>query len=136
MILLDTNVVSQFMRGEDDPVFASWLEEAGDILFGVSVVSVAELTFGIERAPVGRRRQRLEAAFSGFLGSVEVIEMNRPMAERSGAFRARRETLGRPLALADSLIAATAYVQNIGLATRNVRDFEGLGLRISNPWEP
>ena len=48
----------------------------------------------------------------------------------------QRQITGRPLSMADGLIAATALEYSLTLATRNVRDCQNLGVTIFNPWEP
>jgi len=58
------------------------------------------------------------------------------IAGRWGALSALRQKSGQPLSMADGLIAATALKHEPTLVTRNVREFEGLGLTILNPWEP
>lgn len=134
MILLDTNVVSGLMRSEPDAALARWMSAIDRERFAVSAVSVAEIAFGLGRLPEGRRKNALMAGGDRLLKAMEIVDFDAAMAARSGAFRASRERAGRPLSLADSMIAATASQLEIVLASRNVDDFAGLDLQIVDPW--
>lgn len=138
MIVLDTNVISEMMRPAPDVKARKWLNsQLTDELWLNSIV-VAELLFGIVRLPEGARKQRF------FKASQEIIEQN--FANRILSFdleaaaayaeiAARCEAKGRPIATADCQIAAICWVQDAQLATRNTKHFEGLGLKLINPWE-
>ncbi len=76
----------------------------------------------------------MQQRFDSLLSVVRLVDVDAQIARKSASFRSQREIPGRPIALADALIAATASVLELELATRNIRDFEGLGLRLSNPW--
>jgi toxin FitB len=102
----------------------------------LSVLTVGELRFGIERLPAGPRRDRLEDWLTNDLLVVarrRVLPLNEPVLQRWGRLRA---SLKRTMPVIDSLIAATALHHGMALATRNVRDFAGLGLRVINPFGP
>ena len=91
----------------------------------------------ILRSP-GKRRTELEAwmeADLSILFSGRTLPVTRSIAERWGVFDAERQLAGRPLNIADGLIAATALEHGLTLVTRNVRDFMGLGVTLLNPWE-
>jgi len=130
--LLDTNVVSELVRPRPDPKVRAWLASRDEDV--LSVISIEELVFGIERAPAPRRH-RLMAWFDDLLDNVvEVEEITPAIARAAGELRARRARAGRPVTQADMLIAATALVHGMTLATRNVSDFEDCGAILFNPF--
>lgn len=131
--LLDTNVVSELVRPRPAPQVRAWLASREEV--ALSVVSIEELVFGIERAPAARR-PRLAAWFDDLLDNLARIEeVTAGIARAAGELRARRMRAGRPVTQADMLIAATALVHGWTLATRNVADFEDCGVLILDPFE-
>jgi predicted nucleic acid-binding protein len=136
--LLDTNVPSEMIKTRPDPRVSSWTLAQDDTTLHVSVVSIGELRKGIDILPDGRRRAPLEnwlkndliPSFSG-----RMLPVTQAIAYRWGALSARRQLMGRPLSMADGLIAATALENELTLVTRNLRDYEDLGVTIVNPWE-
>jgi toxin FitB len=137
MIVLDTNVVSELMRSDLDANVAKWFAGlAGDSL-ATTVITVAEITFGLARLPHGARRKRLEDGFLALThpeGPLPVLAVQPEDAHLCGSLRANRELIGRPVTLADALIAAIALRQNARLATRNTRDFDALDIVLIDPW--
>ena len=137
MILLDTNVVSELMRPAPDPGVVAWLAGQEPASLALSVVTVAEILYGLERLPGGRRRADLVARFHAFLdrdfgNAIHPVDL--ATAEQFAAIRAARDTAGRPMTSFDALIAATARVHDAVLATRNTGDFSGCGFVVVNPW--
>jgi len=134
MILLDTNVVSGLMRPAADAALERWILAIRDESFAVSTISVAEMAFGLERLPDGRRKTALTTAAEGLFQAMDIVDFDADMAARSGALRARREHAGRPMSFADSLIAGAAAQLGATLASRNTADFAGLDLSLVDPW--
>ncbi|WP_313588953.1 type II toxin-antitoxin system VapC family toxin [Aquidulcibacter sp.] len=138
MIVLDTNVVSELMRSDPDANVAKWFARlAGDSL-ATTVISVAEITFGFARLPHGERRKRLEDGFLALThpdGPLPVLAVQSEDAHLYGILRANRELVGRPVTLADALIAAITLRKNARLATRNTRDFDALDIALIDPWQ-
>jgi toxin FitB len=136
-ILLDTNVVSELMKAQSDPNVADALRAAGrDGVFVPSIVAT-EIAYGIEIMPAGAKRDRLARAAKllfaeKFAG--RTIPLDDGIAWEAGRVRAERKALGCEDDLADDIIAATARVRGLTLATRNAKDFVGLGLRLLDPW--
>lgn len=131
MILLDTNVLAELCRQRPDPAIERW---AGRALspFGLSVVTVEEVHFGLAWRP----NAGIEALVDRFLAErCEVFPVTTPVARRAGALRGQFRRTGRTRTQADMLIAATAQVHQLPVATRNVRDFEGCGVALLNPFE-
>jgi len=135
--LLDTNVVSEWVRPRPDPGVVAWLADADEDRVFVSVVTLAELRYGIERLAVGQRRRRLDAwlreevplRFEG-----RVLPIDADIADAWARLTALREVSGRPIGAADAFIAATAEARGLALVTRNVSDFERTVRAVVNPW--
>ncbi|MFN0170486.1 MAG: type II toxin-antitoxin system VapC family toxin [Bryobacteraceae bacterium] len=138
MFLLDTNVVSELTRSRIEPKVQDWVaaQNFGDLL--ISVVSIGEMEKGFTMMDDVQRRARLEAWLERQLAELfrgQVLPVTLAIAKRWGALDGRRQMAGRPLAVPDGMIAATAQEYGLTVATRNVRDFEGLGVTMINPWE-
>jgi predicted nucleic acid-binding protein len=137
VILLDTNVVSELMRPAPASQVLEWFAGQEPAGLALSVITVAEILYGLERLPAGRRRTGLVARFHAFLerGFANAIHpVDLATAEQFAKIRAARDTAGRPMTSFDALIAATARVQAMALATRNTGDFTGCGLDVVDPW--
>jgi toxin FitB len=130
--LLDTNVISELPRRRPSANVLAWVRELERI--AVSAVTLEELIFGVERAPASQR-VKLRQWFDRSLELPPVVlPVDDRVALRAGSLRAGRANLGRAVAQADMLIAATASVSGLVLATRNVRDFEGCGVTLFDPF--
>jgi predicted nucleic acid-binding protein len=130
--LVDTNVLSELVRRRPDPHALAWLDRQAGI--ALSVVSIEELVFGVQRTK-GARRDKLKAWLDALVAGAErVYDVTSAVARASGELRAAREASGRPVAQADMLIAATARVHGLTLATRNVRDFKSCGVVLVDPF--
>ncbi|WP_306233501.1 type II toxin-antitoxin system VapC family toxin [Agrococcus beijingensis] len=136
MIVLDTNVLSEPMRRRPDPGVIAWLSAHADRA-AITAVSVAELQYGVQRLDAGRRRDALQGAIDRMerAAADRLLAFDRAAARRWGSLRAERERLGRPMSLEDGMIAAICLVGEHDLATRNLADFEGLGITLHDPWQ-
>jgi len=135
--LLDTNVVSEWVRPRPDDGVMAWLAEADEDRVFISVVTLAELRHGIERLPLSSRRNRLDVWLTDQLPArfeTRVLTIDADVANSCGHIMARGQAVGRPVATMDAFIAATAEQRGLTLVTRNVTDFEALGIRLLNPW--
>jgi predicted nucleic acid-binding protein len=115
----------------------TWLAEVDEDRVFISVVTLAELRHGIERMAAGTRRTRLDAWLTEELTSrfeARVLPVDAAIANIWGRMMARGQTGGRPVGPMDAIIAATAERQDLTLVTRNVSDFQALGVRLVNPW--
>lgn len=131
MILIDTNIVSELCRHQPAPAVERWAAVT-EAPFGISVVTIEEIHFGLSCKPNPRIETLLVRFFSSRCTTFPITE---PVARRAGNLRGQLRSLGRPRTQADMLIAATAQVHQLTLATRNVRDFQGCGLALLNPFE-
>lgn len=137
MIILDTNIVSALMAGRT-PVVDEWVLRVPVDELWTTVITRAEISYGIARLPVGRRRTDLDQRAGAFFddNADRILSFDGPSADRYGELAAEREHLGKPMGLLDAQIASIAYVRRASVATRNVRDFDGCGITVINPFEP
>ncbi len=137
MILLDTNVVSEAMRIVPDPGVLRWLNERETSDLYLSTVTIAEVSYGLQILPEGQRRDTISERFEQFVERGfrhRVLSFDEPAAFAYGEIMARRKTIGRPMSVLDGQIAAIARTHNMGVATRNIGDFEPTGIELVNPW--
>lgn len=136
MIVLDTNVVSELARPAPDPVAAAWFARQVRSELRLTAVTVGEVRFGIERMPLGRRRDEVAAKMAelGHRVGGEILAYDRTAAERYGVLIAARIAGGRPMGIADAQIAAICRARGAVLATRNLSDFEDTGVQLIDPW--
>ena len=135
--LLDTNAVSEWVKPRPNPGLIGWMELADEDRVFLSVISLAEVRYGIERLSVGPRRNRLERWLRDELPlrfEGRVLPIDNKIAEAWGRTVSRSEALGRPMDAMDAFLAATAEVHRLTLVTRNVSDFPTLK-SVVNPWQ-
>ena len=136
--LLDTNVLSELTKPAPAPQVEAFLRESKDRVF-VSVFSIGEIRKGIASLPAGNRRSILEGWLDNeimpWLGD-RVLPVTLAIAERWGDLSAQLKAKGRPRPVVDAVLAATAFKHDLVLVTRNVGDYQDLGISILNPWEP
>lgn len=132
--LLDTNVVSELARTTPDAHVVAFV---ADHDVWLSAVVVHELEYGLRLLPGGRRRRALEAARTAIMAErgTRILPLDRLAAEQAAELWARSQQAGRPLGLADALIAGTAKAHGMTVATRNVADFGRLDVGVLNPWQ-
>ena len=138
MIVLDTNVVSEASRPVPDANVSAWFHKQDILALYMCGPVVMEQSFGAERFlnKMGSDRyvrvldQLISRQFAG-----RVVEFSGSIPRLAGKLRAARERNGRPISLSDAMIAAICLAHDATLATRNVRDFDGLDLKIINPFE-
>ena len=135
--LLDTNAVSEWVKPRPNPGLIGWMDSADEDRVFLSVISLAEVRYGIERMSAGARRNRLERWLRDELPlrfEGRVLPIDSRVAEAWGRTVSRSEALGRPMDAMDAFLAATAEVHRLTLVTRNVSDFPTLKA-IVNPWQ-
>lgn len=134
--LLDTNAVSEWVKPRPNPGLIRWMESADEDRVFISVISLAELHYGVERMPASRRRTVLEQwlhhevplRFEG-----RIVAVNEQVAKAWGKTVSRNEAAGRPINAMDAFLAATAEIYQFTLVTRNVSHFPLLK-GVLNPW--
>jgi predicted nucleic acid-binding protein len=137
--LLDTNVPSEMLRSRPEPNVIAWVKRQVKETLFVSVVTLGELRRGVTLlAEQSSRRAELERTIHENVPSWfgdRILPITRLIAERWGVLDGERQLAGRPLNIADGMIAATALEHDLSIVTRNVKDFEQLGVTIVNPWQ-
>lgn len=135
--LLDTNVISEWLKPQPSRGVVDWLASVDEDETFLSVVTITEVRYGIERMSAGNRRKRLEEWLGDellprFAG--RIIPVDIAVADACGKLVARSEALGRPIEPRDAFIAATAEVYQLTLVTRNAPDFQPTLQTILSPW--
>ena len=138
MILLDTDVLSELIRGEPNEAVMRWLDSCDATAVATTAITAAELLYGVARLPAGRRKKQLSEAVRGLIeedldGRVEPFDGT--AATYYAALVSDRETAGRPISIADAQIAAICRKLGATLVTRNIRDFEDTGIGLLDPWQ-
>ena len=137
MMVLDTNVVSEMMAVTPNHTVLTALDALTDAP-ALTVITVAEIRFGIASLPNGARKRRLTTAaermFSAF-GPSRVLPFDLPASEAYATIAATRRAAGRPISQFDAVIAAICLAHDATLLTRNVTHFTGTGVTVIDPWE-
>lgn len=137
MIDLDTNVLSEVVLPDQNPRIVAWLMSKPSSSLFTTTVTQAELLHGIGVLPEGRRRERLAAAVRAILADEfggRNLSFDMSAAESYATITVQRRIAGRPIAAFDAQIAAIARSRGASVATRNVKDFEGSGVNVIDPW--
>jgi predicted nucleic acid-binding protein len=138
VILLDTNVLSEFMRPQPAASVVAWLDEqpVGEVY--TSAISRAEIELGLMQMHPGKRQEALSRAAwamfdEDFAG--RCLPFDEDAARHYAAIVSARTRAGRPISVEDAQIAAIALTHRMPLAIRNTTDFELIdGLEVVNPW--
>jgi predicted nucleic acid-binding protein len=132
--LVDTNAISELRRKTPHRGVLQWFEQRPARAMYLSVLSLGEIRKGVERLEDPSRRAALmdwlELELPAFFQE-RLLAVDRVVADHWGRLLA---AAARPLPAIDSLIAATALAHGLTLVTRNVRDFEGIGVPLIDPW--
>ncbi|HUQ38932.1 MAG TPA: type II toxin-antitoxin system VapC family toxin [Acidimicrobiales bacterium] len=136
MIVVDTNVVAELMRPEPNEVVRRWslAQQSGESY--TTAITLAEILYGIERLPSGRRKDLLRATASDIFSTFgdRVLPFDADAAAQYPLIVEGRDRLGRPIEGFDAQIASICRVGQAALATRNVKDFEHTGIEVVDPW--
>lgn len=129
MKLWDTNILSELARRAPHPALLAWVEAEKEL--AISAVTVDEIFFGLTWQP----RPRVAAWLESFIDSrCEVFPVTAAIARKGGELRGRLRAVGQIRSQADMWIAATAAAHSLPLVTRNLKDFEGCGIEVIDPW--
>jgi predicted nucleic acid-binding protein len=132
--LLDTNVISEIARKKPDSRLLAWVGKLPSM--ALAAVTVYEIASGIHRLPSGDKRAFLEDWFAELLGSgCDIIPFDREAALACAALEADARHARRTIETRDLFILATAKSRTLGVATRNVSHFRGLGVPIYDPYK-
>ncbi|MDA0637975.1 type II toxin-antitoxin system VapC family toxin [Nonomuraea sp. MCN248] len=132
--LLDTNIVSEVRKRNGSPPVRAWVDSSLGPTLYLSALSIGEIRWGIELRRKSDPQQALvlERWLATLYASFRdrIVPISPDIAEEWGRLRTQR-----PLPTADALIAATAKVHGWSVVTRNVKDFDGIGVTVVNPFE-
>jgi len=133
MYLLDTNVVSELRRVKPHGGVVAWLQSVADEDLHISAVTLAEIQAGIEitREQDESKAAEIESWLDAVAGTFNLLVADAPVFRQWAKLTHRRQDG----LIEDALIAATAQVHRLTVVTRNVSDFEPLGVAILNPFD-
>ena len=131
--LVDAKVLCEPTRPDPDPGVVEWLTRNERELV-VDPVILGEVRLGILLLPPGRRRRALESWFAEVARRIHCVSWDAETGLRWAELLAHLRSLGKPMPIKDSLIAATALSHGLSLATRNRRDFETCGVELVDPF--
>jgi predicted nucleic acid-binding protein len=138
VIVLDTNVVSEVMKPAPSESVLRWLTAQEPPSIFITVITQAEMLYGVEVLTSGKRKQSLLALTEKLFGAEgfqgRILPFDQQSAREFASILAGRKTAGRPICQFDAMIAAIARSHGATLATRNTTDFEHCGIRLVNPW--
>lgn len=138
MIVLDTNVLSEMMKPHPDQRVLRWFDHSSEEKW-TTTISAGELVTGVFLLPKGQKRRALakvvDAALTELIRQDAVLPYDIDAAMALGEVHAARKAMGRPIHDADAMIAAICRAHDASLATRNLKDFEGTGVTVVDPWE-
>lgn len=135
--LLDTNCISELVRAKPEPLVVQWLDDCDERLLYLSVLTIGEIRKGIAALVAGKQRTKLETWLELELKTrfnERILPIDEEVAERWGVIAAQAKADGRPLAVIDGLLAATALHYNLAIVTRNTADFAETNVSIICPW--
>jgi predicted nucleic acid-binding protein len=133
MYLLDTNVISELRRVRPHGAVLAWIQSVPDDDLHISAASLGEIQAGIE---ITRERDAAKALeIEAWLGEVADTYNILPMDGRTFRAWARLMHKKPQQLLEDAMIAAAAVVNNLIVVTRDIRDFQALGVRTLNPFK-
>jgi predicted nucleic acid-binding protein len=137
VIVIDTNVISELMRGEPHPAVLAWVAAQPRSQLYTTYVNQAEILYGIGALPEGRRRTALAAAAEAMFAedfAGRILPFDAAAAARYPGIVLARRQAGNPIEKFDALIGATALAAGASVATRDVGGFAGCGLTVIDPW--
>jgi predicted nucleic acid-binding protein len=137
MIILDTNVLSEPLKKRPKPAVLRWLAAQEPSGACTTALTQAEMLYGIEALPPGKRKTGLATAIETMFAEEfpsRILPFDSGAARIFSKIVAGRDAVGRPISQTDAMIAAIARSHGAALATRNTGDFEHCGIRVVNPW--
>lgn len=137
MIVLDTNVLSEALKPLPSVTVLHWLGAQEPASVFTTTITQAEILYGIETLPPGKRRVRLLAAVEKMFAAEfagRILPFDEDAARAFAGIVAARDSAGRPISQFDAMIAAIARSHRAAVATRNIADFQHCGINVVNPW--
>ena len=131
--LVDANVLSEPTKISPNAKAVEWLRRNQSELV-VDPIILGEIRFGIHLLPLGKRRRRLETWFKNGVAKIACLPWDAETGLRWAKLLADLRSSGKAMPIKDSLIAATALVHGLTIATRNHADFRAAGVKVVNPF--
>jgi predicted nucleic acid-binding protein len=137
MIILDTTAASELMKPSPAPVVRDWVRARRSNELYTTSITLAEIRYGIERLPAGRRRDLLKATVDDVFAAFEdqVLPFDAAAAAHYPRIVTRRDHAGLPIDGFDAQIASICRTHDAALATRNRKDFQDTGIDVIDPWQ-
>ena len=134
---LDTNVLSEVMKPTPSVAVATWMRAQSPRSLFTASICQAEILAGVAVLPTGRRRAEFEATARAIFTREfdgRILPFDTKAASAYADIFATRRQMGRPIATADLIVAATARAHDAAVVTRDSGGFEGCGVTVVNPW--
>ena len=135
--LLDTNVISEFIAKKPNQKVLNYIKSLDEDDIYLSVITIGEIKFGIQKVKSQVRKEQLlswleDDLLQRFEG--KIIDIDTQTMLKWGEINQHLQSIGRPISIMDSLIAATSMAKEMSLVTRNVKDFCDFDIEIVNPF--
>lgn len=137
MIILDTNIISELIKPAPDSHVLRWFDNQQPQIVATTAITAAELSFGVNALPMGKRKTALRDAITAMLEQDlegQILPFDTAAAQAFGILAARLKASGTPIGHNDTMIAAITLVHDATLITRNSRHFENCGIEAQNPF--
>jgi len=138
MIVLDTNIVSEFMTAPPSESVLRWVNNQKSASLYLTSITIAEISYGLSILPTGKRKRLLDERFKLFVATgfdQRILTFDENAAYIYGGLLAHRRQIGFPMSCFDGQIAAIARVKGFAIATRNTKDFTDCQLELVNPFD-
>ena len=132
--LVDANVLSEATKPEPSATVVDWLR-TNERELAVDPIVLGEVRFGIFLLPAGKRRRRLERWFEQGVATLVCLPWDAVTGLRWAELLADLRRAGLAMSVKDSMIAATALVHRLTVATHNQKDFRKAGVKVLDPFE-
>jgi predicted nucleic acid-binding protein len=135
--IVDTNVVSEIVKPEPSVAVLAWMKMQPSSALYMTATTLAEVLYGVEVVPDGKRRAKLQAAIEGAFEarfSKRILSFDEDAARAFALIMAHCSRIGKPIEDFDAQIAAIAKSRGASIATRNTRHFANCGILLINPW--
>jgi len=137
VIVVDTNVASELMRPSPATAVRDWVRARGGHELYTTSITIAEIRYGIERLPDGRRKELLRTTAEDVFAAFEdqVLPFDVSAAAAYASIVSGRDSIGLPIDGFDAQIASICRTHSAALATRNGTDFQSTGITLIDPWQ-
>lgn len=137
MIVLDTNVLSEALRPTPSAIVLRWLSAQEPRTIFTTTITQAEILYGLEALPAGKRKIRLSEAVEKIFATEfqgRILPFDEQSAHAFAKIANHRDSIGHPISQMDAMIAAICRSHSAAVATRNTADFEQCGIELVDPW--